>query len=84
MLFETAEKKLKRLAKKDYCTIHYSRTYEAGKVIEQECCLYINRRDWHNASTWKQAFVLLQEAIKPAPVPEDEAPTEEVKNDDHD
>lgn len=83
MLFETAEKKLKRLAKKDYCSISYTRTYDEGKVIKQECCLYISHRNWYNASTWKQAFALLQEAIKPSPIPEDEAPTEEVDNENH-
>ena len=84
MLFEAAEKKLKRIAKGRYCSLRYERTYDDNKTLRQECGLYIDGMAWYTLRTWKQAFEKLQEVIEPAPVPKDEAPTEEVDNDNHD
>lgn len=77
MTFEKAEKKLLKIAKGRYCTVGYSRTFDEGQVVGQECSLYIDNGEIHQESSWEKAF----QSIKPKPVKRktEKAPKADIK-----
>lgn len=63
MTFEQAEKELRKIADKRYCSLRYKRTYHRGEFIEQECYLYMEDHCIITRPTWEQAFVEFKKLI---------------------
>lgn len=61
--FEQAKRRLRRIARGEYCAIQYEITFATrGSKVPDEvrCGVYIHGGEWHVAPTWEGAFALLK------------------------
>ena len=70
MQFEEARKKLKKIARGEYCSISFACTEYDNRTIQTDCRIYIHGEDGYRASTFKEAFAVRERAIKPVEVEE--------------
>lgn len=77
MTFEKAEKKIKKIAKGQYHSVGYERTYHDDGSVEQECSLYIDGGSRHEGRTWENAFKSLE--VKSQKYKLEKAPKGDIK-----
>ena len=64
MTFKKAKKKLKKIAKGEYCLVRYKETYPTENETRKEYDVYINGYGLYEGETFEEAFAKLEKGME--------------------